>query len=248
MPPTRVVNWVEQAVDVTQRLQSEQRRRRQGASALQALDGHVHSDIATGDTGMDNGRQALRLHYRCLAAFDKVGRARTEYQREFQLAFTRASVYAFFGTATDANLSAVARENNWKLPIKQEAAITMPRRYGKTEACGQWLAAGLLSMRNRRFAIFAPGKRQAVMLLDVVKENLDRLTEYLGIRVVKLKDNETALFVRLEDGSINRLQAYPCKINIRIPAWAGGRVRACLALAGCPSGSGPAAGYVCRYV
>jgi len=102
-------------------------------------------------------------------------------------------------------------------------AISMPRRYGKTEACGQALAAAMLSMRGRRFAIFAPGKRQACMLLDVVKANLDLLAEYMGIRVVKLKDNETALFVRHEDGSINRIQAYPCKINIRMSACARGR-------------------------
>jgi hypothetical protein len=214
----RIVNWTAHAADAVQRLRMDGYLRMRAASALQSTDAAIFPDIAARTAAASSGRAALQLHNRCLRAFDTTDRARTEYQRSFQNALTRAAIYSFFGAATDAEMGNVARENGWKLPIKQEVAITMPRRYGKTEGCGQWLAAAMLSMRGRKMAIFAPGKRQACMLLDVVKANVDLLAETLGIHVQRIKDNETGLWIQHKDGTVNRLQAYPCKINIRTSA------------------------------
>ena len=120
--------------------------------------------VSRGDT---TGRDRLRHLRQALACFDVTSWMRESQQRECHERFTRASVASIYYGTFDAEYANILSENGWQHPIKQEVAVAMPRRFGKTIATSMWVAAYALTQPGRKVAIFSPGQRQSSMLLDL---------------------------------------------------------------------------------
>lgn len=108
---------------------------------------------------------------------------RNEQQMIMHEAILRSVSHAFFPKDFAVQSVRIMRERNWSRMGKM-CLISCPRRWGKTVAVSQFLAAYMMTVPNCRILVFSTNGRISNSLMDHVKQFLVYL---LGTEVAKNK-------------------------------------------------------------
>lgn len=97
--------------------------------------------------------------------------------------------------------------------LKTEVMIVTPRRFGKTFAVAQYVAAFTAAVHGKEVAIFSTGRRASKKMLDLVVRFLMPLIA--GKKKVITRNVEEILIRDEETGLNNKICSYPAKVQVR---------------------------------
>lgn len=147
---------------------------------------------------------------------------RTSQQAECHDTYLRACAPSIFGNTWEAERANVIALMQWPENMKQEVAVGMPRRFGKTVSTSMFAAGYALGVKNRRIAIFSAGQRQSGDLLkhvkkffDIIVESLTKIDPALVPKHDIIRNSAENFHIRFADGSVTEVNSFPCSIQIR---------------------------------
>ena len=158
------------------------------------------------------GDVKLRTLRSALAWFDSIGFARSKHQRLFHESMLSACVrHLYDGEDFAGQYLKILEKNGWN-EARQEVMICCPRRFGKTWAVGQYVAAYLYAVPRAEICIFSPSRRQSEKMLELVKTFLTKLP---GAASRITKSNSERLWLKGDDGAedTRKVSSYPSKVS-----------------------------------
>lgn len=165
----------------------------------------VISSKCPGDIILKNLRNNLRF-------FDLNGIVRSKQQRKFHEAFIGSCIRNIYRDDFHSNYMRILDENpGFDNEIRQEVLVCCPRRFGKTFAVGMFVSAYLMSVPNCKVCVFSPGRRQSVMMLDLIRDFVLKFPH--GKTRIETK-NQEKMILKGDDGADKRtVWAYPSKVE-----------------------------------
>lgn len=155
-----------------------------------------------------------------LAVFDShTDWRRTPQQAECHDAYLRACAPSIFNNSWEAERVNVFELMQWPQNAKQEVAVGMPRRFGKSVSTGMFAAGYALANEKRRIAIFSAGQRQSGDLLKHVKKFFQIIVDSLPAELVPsftiVRNSSENFHIKFASGEITEVNSFPSSIKIR---------------------------------
>jgi hypothetical protein len=153
--------------------------------------------------------------FRVLNMFE--GFPRSEAQKQFHTAFTRACLPHIYGTADmERYREKILRDHSLE-KIQYEILVCTPRRFGKTTSVSMWCAAMLACVPDMWISVFSTGQRASTSLLDQTAKFF-RMLEFSetcrGGDSMILKKNHEQLWTKgTRPDDIRRMFSYPSSVG-----------------------------------
>lgn len=162
------------------------------------------------------GWDRLAKLQRGLLLFDRSKSWREAHQEDMHQRMCNALLACMFKEKLEAELPTIFSRLRIKR-LRKELAIRLPRRWGKSYAAAQLVAAYALSNPGRKVAVFAAASRQTIDFLAYVKTHLHTLIALGNYGAVKIEELKETIVVwhgpRPED--VCEIRAYPCDNKVR---------------------------------
>ncbi len=160
---------------------------------------------------VDVGHWLVDKLRRSLARFDTDGCYRSPGQTELHESFIASIARLLYGDCFTENVKEILDRNRWKEhEVNQWQSVETPRRWGKSESMGQFLAAVFYTIPGVNIALFAPSFEQAKALLNITRKYIEMKFPYLPI----VGNSSRYITARFNARDRRRLVAYPSTVNV----------------------------------
>lgn len=163
----------------------------------------------TSASNVCNGDIKIKALLDALSKIDKTYN-RSPGQRTFHKAFIAATLKKIYGSDISQNISRLLKEFDLT-EIRSDIIITTPRRFGKTWAVAQFVAAYIVTQPDAEVNIYSTGRRASRKLLVLVAKFVELL---VGTGVIKVFNQET-LEISGTGASYSKCNSYPSKAQVR---------------------------------
>lgn len=148
-----------------------------------------------GDTILRNLRETIR-RFRL-----------TKQQLLFTELFNQSQLVCIYGDDFFANEMRIMEENDMS-DLYQFALVCCPRRFGKTYCTAIWAACLLACVPDTKIVLYSPGQRQSMYIMELIREHLEFLKQFIDWEIVPGKDNKEILAIRV-NGNERIIQGLP---------------------------------------
>lgn len=133
---------------------------------------------------------------------------RSPQQKQFHQSFLASILRIIYGSDYDKEKHRVTAQYKFK-SRKQQVLVCAPRRMGKTWSVAYLVVVISIMLSDQIIAIFSPGKRQSVALMNHIYNFFKKLNETDRV----LKKNEETIVVRTIDGKESVINGYPSAVQ-----------------------------------
>jgi len=154
------------------------------------------------------GDQMLASLFRCLAAFDQTKFRRSPAQMEMHVIMTQACLRQIYGSEYLSKEPDLLRRFGVST-FRSLVAIFATRRFGKTFALAQFIAAFMWTQERSVINVFSLSRRASKSMVDKILMMLDVLLTH-GMKLEIKTKNEEVLTIVNPMGICSTVYSYPC--------------------------------------
>lgn len=154
------------------------------------------------------GDQMLASLFRCLAAFDQTKFRRSPAQMEMHVIMTQACLRQIYGSEYLSKEPDLLRRFGVST-FRSLVAIFATRRFGKTFALAQFIAAFMWTQERSVINVFSLSRRASKSMVDKILMMLDVLLPQ-GMKLEIKTKNEEVLTIVNPMGICSTVYSYPC--------------------------------------